>query len=127
MFTNGELSDPETDIPYDSRTEAPFQLPQNLSLRNLFQFVMQGGLQDSDVENTVAEGSRSRVSGDEIADNGRPCFHHLIFVEPFAQAELLHQSGQKVPSSAPSIRPRFELRQTPPFGNDGVAQGSGHG
>src|SRR4051794_19357691 len=66
------------------------------------------------------------MGGNKIADNAGPRLHHIVLVEPLAQAELLYQRGQQFSGCFPAIRPRFGFGQAAPFGDHGVAEGCRH-
>src|SRR5262249_7181012 len=62
-------ADAEADVADGFGAEALFQFSQDLRLGDLFQLVVQCGLEHADVQHAFAQRDRSGVYGDEVADD----------------------------------------------------------
>src|SRR5438876_9382826 len=101
--------------------ETPFQLSQDVDLRDLLEFVMQGRLEHTDIKNTFSQDDRGRMGRDKIADNLAPGIHDFRFVQTVAQAEPLHHLWKQPGSRVPSVLTSFVLPKTPLFDESGCS------
>jgi hypothetical protein len=66
------------------------------------------------------------MRGNEFADDFRPRFNHLCFVQTLAQSEPLHQLREQIGWRLPPFWPHFPLGKTAPFGDYGSAKRGFH-
>ena len=62
-------ADTEADVANGFAAEALFQFSQDFGLGDLFELVVQRGLEHADVQNSIAQRDRGGVRGDEVADD----------------------------------------------------------
>jgi hypothetical protein len=61
------LANSETNVANGFAAEAEFSFSQDFGLGDLFELVVQCGLQHADVEDSLAQRYRSRMRGNEVA------------------------------------------------------------
>ena len=66
--------------------KALFQFSQYFDFGDSFEFVVQGWLEHAHIENALTQRDRGRTRGNEFADDLRPRFNHLCFVQTLAES-----------------------------------------
>src|SRR5437879_11798648 len=69
--------------------ETPFQLSQDVDLRNLLEFVMQGRLEQTDIKNAFSQDERRRMGRDKNADNLSQGIDDFCFLKTILHDALL--------------------------------------
>lgn len=83
-------ADAKSNVSDDFPAKALFQLPKNVHLSDLLQFIMQSRLQNTDVKHSFAQGYRRGMGSNKLPDDVAPGVQHLAFVEALLQSESLH-------------------------------------
>src|SRR5262249_46826467 len=80
----------KSEIANDFPAKALLQFPKDIDFGHLLEFVMQRGLQNTDIKDAFPQRDRSRMCSDEITDDLAPAFKHFSFVQSLFQTESLH-------------------------------------
>src|SRR5687767_6126285 len=122
----GKLAEAEPNLADDFRSESLLEFPQDIRLRDLFELVMQRGLEHTHEKDARTQANRSRVRGDEVPDDLFPRIDHFGLLQALMEPELLHEFRQQVTRRFPPVRPDLLHRKATPFGNDSSAKRWGH-
>jgi hypothetical protein len=87
-----DLADAEADIADAGGAEAGFEFLDDAGFAVAIELVVDGGLDDADVEDAIANAVRAGVEGEPLADDIFPCAEDLALCEALVDAELFHDA-----------------------------------
>jgi len=84
-----------------------FLISQNVDLRNLFEFVVQGWLKHAHIENSVTQREGCRMRGDKLTNDLGPRVDYFSFMQALAKSRTLHQLRHQLRGRLPAVDLRF--------------------